>query len=55
MTDEEYETHYDAGGSLANELMTKLRAEARARFLEMNHKERGPFEDGFWDTLYEII
>lgn len=55
MTNEEYETHYDAGGSLADELMTKLKAEARARFLEMNQDERDPFEEGFWDTLYEII
>ncbi len=55
MTNEEYETHYDAGGALADELMTKLKAEARARFLEMPFNEREPYEEGFWDTLYEII
>lgn len=55
MIDEEYEIPYEQGGSLAGELMSKLKAEARLRFAEMKQDERAAFEDGFWDTLYDIL
>ena len=55
MTDEEYEIPYEAGGSLAGELMDKLKAEARVRFAEMDPDKREAYEDGFWDTIYDVI